>query len=253
MQERSALHQELKSAIFNPEVLQGKQGDRTLSQWQADAVISALQKFYPHIEQVYAGHLDKLRVEPEAYPVSVDLEKLAQVIDTPGSFEQVDSNMLAQTLAQLSQQVSRELAHRDAMLDTAIRIQGAMIRLLVTNDVYIGTHWLDDGVGTQSRLGQPALFAHVWSFGADSEEIPVEKILFVADLVARFGPQAIQAWVCHVRGWSKPLKGDLGIKGLETLSYLESLAREAQSMGYHSGRIDAPDDDAEASETDPQE
>lgn len=246
MQERSALHQELKSAIFNPEALQGEQGERTLSQWQADSVITALQKFYPHIEQVYAAHLSKLHEEPEAYSVTTHLQKLADLIGNPANHDQIDLGKLSQSIEAVSQQVSRELAHRDAMLQTAILIQAAMVRLLNTNDVFIGTHWIE-GMETESRLGQPALFAHVWSFAADSHEIPSEKILFVSDLVERFGPQAIQAWVCFERGWAKPLKGDLGADGIATLKYLESISRDYQPNALDKnqeaeevGEIEAP-------------
>lgn len=252
MKDRSALYQEIFAAIFNPTALQGEQGERTLTQWQADSVLTALQKFYPHIEQVYAGHLDKLQTEPENYKVADDLRRLSDLIGNQANLDAIDQAQLANTLEDIGHQAARELAHRDALLDTAIRVQGAVIQLLNSNDVFIGTHWVND-IKTESRLGQPALFAHVWSFGADTEEIPAEKLLFVADLLRRFGPHAIQAWVCHVRGWAKPIKGDLSIEGIAALKYLNSLAQDAQSFSRGSdGETDIVDE-PEVTANDPQD
>jgi hypothetical protein len=229
MKIRSALYQELFAAIFNPSISQGEQGDRTLTEWQADSVVASLHKFYPHIEQVYAGHLDILQSDPTTYSVADDIKRLAELITSQDSLEEIDQDQLATTLTEIGHQVSRELSHRDALLDTAIRVQGAVIQLLNSNDVFIGTHWIKD-IQAESRLGQPALFAHVWSYTADTEEIPAEKLLFIADLLRRFGPHAIQAWVCHVRGWNKPMKGDLSIEGIAALKYLNSLEHEAHSF-----------------------
>lgn len=229
MKNRSALYQELFAAIFNPAILQGEQGERTLTEWQADSVISTLHKFYPHIEQVYAGHLDKLSAEPATYSVADDIQRLSELVINQDSLENIDQEQLATTLSEIGHQVSRELAHRDALFDTAIRIQGAVIQLLNSNDVFIGTHWIND-IEAENRLGQPALFAHVWAFTADAEEIPAEKFLFIADLLKRFGPHAIQAWVCHVRGLAKPIKGDLSVDGIAALKYLRNLEQQAQSI-----------------------
>lgn len=227
MNNQSALFQAIYAAIFDPSSLQGDQGCRTTTEWQADAVIATLQKFYPHIEQVYAGHLQRINTIPLNYhPV----EALLQLSDTLNdeNLDSIDTTELSSNLEEIAHRIETELSHRDALLDTAILVQGAVIQLLNSNDVFIGTQWVND-INNENRLGQPALYAHVWSYGEDTEAIPAEKLLFLADLIRQFGHHAIQAWVCYVRGWAKPIKGELDDGGRKALSYLNSLSTPTET------------------------
>lgn len=98
--------------------------------------------------------------------------------------------------------------------------KSAVTTLLYTDEVFVGSHWEDYPHAEKGTW--PALCAHVWSYGADAEEIPEGELVPLAGLVEAFGTEAIQAWVCFRRGLGKPVKGRLGPRGQEALELLAS-------------------------------
>lgn len=96
----------------------------------------------------------------------------------------------------------------------------AIITLLYTDDVFVGSHW-EDYPNAEKGIW-PVLCANVQSLGADAEEIPEEWVIPLADLIDIYGSGAIQAWVCFMRDTDKPIKGSLSEKGVQALAAIRN-------------------------------
>lgn len=114
---------------------------------------------------------------------------------------------------------------RDA-LEEEQRLRKSVIALLYTDEVFVGSHW-EDFPNAEAGVW-PQLCAHIRNYGADAEEIPYNEINLLAELVAQFGSDAIEAWVCFKRGGDNPPRGALGDDGKKALAFLrENRARKA--------------------------
>ncbi len=116
------------------------------------------------------------------------------------------------------------LATATARAERAEAEKRAVITLLYTDGVFVGSHW--ESYPDADKGIWPALCAHVDTYGADGEEIPADQLIPLANLVDQFGSDAVQAWVCHRRGLEKPQKGNLTANAAKALAHLATLTKE---------------------------
>lgn len=112
-----------------------------------------------------------------------------------------------------------ETTQLKAEIERLKRREQAVITLLYTGCVFVGSEWED--YPDAEKGVWPKLCAYASNYGADAEPIPDDQFEVIADLVDEFGIQAVEAWVCHVRGIAKPAKGDLNDGGKAALQALK--------------------------------
>lgn len=128
------------------------------------------------------------------------------------------------------------LTAAEARAAQAEAMQEAVMVLLYSDEVFVGTHWEGPWLDKDTPTW-PALCVHYPAYGADAEEVPPDQIIPLANLVREFGSDAATAWACHRRGRSDPDKGKLTERGRAALARIRALPDlpEAQA-GQDGGR-----------------